>query len=159
MGYLSLIYPYRNNLVICFHWDIPISYLEKIRPEPTRRTTLTHLLKPFIVMNLIFLVEAYVFTEVFGLILNQVRQLSTIMMLLMWNIMLFVCILLRNSQYKHLIFLSLFPIKLVVVAIAIIMSKSSLNMLDTFSWICFIILNFVTTEAFEVKTLIKNLDS
>lgn len=110
-------------------------------------------------MNLIFVLTIYVFHEFLGLVFIDVRLLGTIFMLLMWNIMLLICNILRNSPYKHLIFLSLFPIKLVVVALVIIMSKSSLNMLDTFSWICFIILNFVTTEAFEVKTLIKNLDS
>lgn len=115
--------------------------------------------KDMIYMNVIFLLTFWVFKNLLELAFIDARLFGTIFMLSVWNIMLMICIYLRNSQHKHLIFLSLFPIKLLVVAIVIIMSKSSLNMLDTFSWICFIILNFVTTEAFEVKTLIKNLDS
>ena len=107
-------------------------------------------------MNLFLLASLSLFTQLFKLQILSDRSIAILVLWIFWNLLLITCYKIRKSDKKHLVFILLFPLKLFLMGLVFILTKTSLNISDTYSWICFLLLNFVANEILEVYLLINN---
>jgi hypothetical protein len=107
------------------------------------------------VMNLIFVGLIALAQYSCGFVMSIDRTQALILTFIAWNFILIKCYRIRASEKRHLIFMSLFPLKLLVVAMVFYLSQNTLRQEDTAVWILIVIIKFFIAEVYTVKTLVK----
>ena len=92
-------------------------------------------LKALSLLNLLLIINYGITYQLSNVQWNQDRWYSLGFLLFAWNFLLVKSYKLKLSENKHLIFIALFPIKLLIVSIDLFLSRSAIHENDKFSWV------------------------